>query len=510
VSTARVGILPVCRSRELLRPRLERYAVGVWWPPRLGKGPAPVPEADSKSGAANEPERAPRTDREIDAEVLARSPVPYAERSAHGAGEVSGRPALPEVQAKLAGAIGSTRRRGRYDLDPGHAHRADDDRNRSPRILNAAGPLRVDYGKRALAELEMLDVASAELSVFFEAWRHVDRTERWLREDLVHFDAPERREAVRLVASIQSTRAGLEARWQERLEEATARMIAEMRARLDELDHAGGGAWELSLAYRAASAIESELTHGLPTRRQDPATKAADVLIARAREVASRLEKDFDHAAAVLRERLLEGRYTRREFWAEAERADDIAASEILERSFFRPAAHVDRATPLELGMVYYAPSPVGVVLDIARTLELVPGDHVYDLGSGLGCVTSALGWLTDARVTGVEFDPAYVARARDLAREAKLARVDYVHGDARTADYSDGTVFYLFNPFVGPTMTEVLAKLRSVASDHPITICTFNCAATFQREPWLEESARTPHGLVIFKSRLVNMAQRP
>ncbi len=83
-------------------------------------------------------------------------------------------------------------------------------------------------------------------------------------------------------------------------------------------------------------------------------------------------------------------------------------------RAGFLPAALARRATydgPLAIGGGQTCSQP-RTVAAMLRLLEVRPGMHVLDVGSGSGWTTALLGHLTgpDGDVLGVEIDPALVA----------------------------------------------------------------------------------------------------
>ena len=75
--------------------------------------------------------------------------------------------------------------------------------------------------------------------------------------------------------------------------------------------------------------------------------------------------------------------------------------------------------------------------------------DVVFDLGSGDGRIPIAAARDFGARAVGIEIDPALVARARENARRAGVARsVTFRVGDMYAADLTGATVVTLFlNP---------------------------------------------------------------
>lgn len=142
---------------------------------------------------------------------------------------------------------------------------------------------------------------------------------------------------------------------------------------------------------------------------------------------------------------------------------------------------------PLAPEMVFYQPTPARHVLDMLARTALGPRDVLVDLGAGLGQVSMLAALCTGARAIGVEWQPAYVACAERAARTLRLDGVRFLAQDARAADLSGGTVFFLYTPFRGAVMREVLDGLRAQAARRPIRLCTFGpCSRVVAHETWL------------------------
>jgi hypothetical protein len=74
---------------------------------------------------------------------------------------------------------------------------------------------------------------------------------------------------------------------------------------------------------------------------------------------------------------------------------------------------------------------------------------------SGLGHVPLLVSMMTGAQSLGVEVQAAYVASARKCAQSLRLSRVQFIAQDARHADLSRGTMFYLYSPFKGSILAD-------------------------------------------------------
>lgn len=137
--------------------------------------------------------------------------------------------------------------------------------------------------------------------------------------------------------------------------------------------------------------------------------------------------------------------------------------------------------------MVFYQPTPARHVLDLLRRAAPGERDLLVDLGSGLGHVPLLAAICTPARALGIELEGAYVDCARRCAASLNLPRAAFIRQDAREADLSAGTLYYLYTPFSGSILRAVLDQLRREAARRAIRICTFGpCTAAVAAEPWL------------------------
>jgi Histone methylation protein DOT1 len=141
--------------------------------------------------------------------------------------------------------------------------------------------------------------------------------------------------------------------------------------------------------------------------------------------------------------------------------------------------------------MVPYQPTPVRHILHLITAAAVAEDDVFVDLGSGLGHVPLLVSMATGAQSVGVEVQPAYVASARQCAQNLHLSRVQFIAQDARDADISRGTVFYLYSPFKGSILADVLSALRRESMRRPIKICSLGpCTHRVSNEAWLKASA--------------------
>jgi precorrin-6B methylase 2 len=132
-------------------------------------------------------------------------------------------------------------------------------------------------------------------------------------------------------------------------------------------------------------------------------------------------------------------------------------------------------------------------------------GDVFYDIGSGLGQVSILVHLLSGVQAKGVEVEPAYCDYARRCARGLNLSQVEFINVDAREADYSDGTVFFLYTPFEGKMLEQVLERLKNESRTRRIRLYTYGpCTLQVTRQRWLErvdQNGNQVHRLAIFRT---------
>ena len=98
------------------------------------------------------------------------------------------------------------------------------------------------------------------------------------------------------------------------------------------------------------------------------------------------------------------------------------------------------------------------------------PDDVFYDIGCGMGRVLCVAARWRIKRVVGIELDQPLcdIARRNADRMRGRHAPIDVRCEDASTADLSDGTIYYLYNPFGPETMRDVLGRIRRSLADRP------------------------------------------
>jgi hypothetical protein len=149
---------------------------------------------------------------------------------------------------------------------------------------------------------------------------------------------------------------------------------------------------------------------------------------------------------------------------------------------------HIPEPTKnLEPEMVFYQKTPARVVFELTEKIKFTPDDVFIDIGSGLGQVPVLVNLLTGIAARGIEYEPTFVTYANACVAELNLPNVSFINTDARQADYSIGTIFFMFTPFKGDILQQVLSLLQKEAQHRKITLLTYGpCTVQVALQSWL------------------------
>jgi hypothetical protein len=91
------------------------------------------------------------------------------------------------------------------------------------------------------------------------------------------------------------------------------------------------------------------------------------------------------------------------------------------------------------------------------------------------------------------------VAQSREVAGGLGLTGVEFLHGDAATAEVPTGTVFFNYASFGPQVLRRVLEKLEAMARRRPLVFC----AVGFELPgvAWLEPRTSAVSELVFYDS---------
>jgi hypothetical protein len=163
--------------------------------------------------------------------------------------------------------------------------------------------------------------------------------------------------------------------------------------------------------------------------------------------------------------------------------------------------------TSLADELITYVPSGVAPIVQAVLDASLGPEDVFIDLGSGLGKAVMLAHLLSGARARGVEVQPALAAHADECASRLGLREVTFSVDDARDAELSNGTVFFLYLPFTGSVLARVLERLREVAAQRTILVCALGME--LRGCTWLFERESSSFWLSIYESRVPGVPPR-
>jgi Histone methylation protein DOT1 len=166
----------------------------------------------------------------------------------------------------------------------------------------------------------------------------------------------------------------------------------------------------------------------------------------------------------------------------------DMLLNGLLEVAFV-PAEPQER----QADMLFYQPPPARIILKLIDELHAAPEDIFYDLGSGLGHVPILVNLLTGIKTRGIELEESYVHYSGECLKKLGLPNVEFIHGDVRHVAYDDGTIFYMYTPFQGEMLRQVLVKLEAQSKQRPIRVCTYGpCTSQVGRQKWLQPIFQT------------------
>lgn len=160
-----------------------------------------------------------------------------------------------------------------------------------------------------------------------------------------------------------------------------------------------------------------------------------------------------------------------------------------------------DDGPELPRGCVPYLPCSADDLLRVVDHAPVGGHDVFVDIGSGVGRAAAFVHLLTGASAIGLEIQPRLVVSARALSARLLASRIPSIEGDAtKLAGFiTVGTVFFLYCPFSGERLEQVLAGLEPIARTRTIRVCSVDVALPSCRWLSLEKSPRV--GLEIYRS---------
>ena len=128
----------------------------------------------------------------------------------------------------------------------------------------------------------------------------------------------------------------------------------------------------------------------------------------------------------------------------------------------------------------------------VLRVLKPGPQDVFCDIGCGMGRIVCVAARKRVRKSIGVELlEPlCEIAQRNAASLRGRKAPIEIVCGDAATADLSEATVYFMFNPFGPESLRDTLENIRGSLSQRPraIKIAYYNSQylSVFEALRWL------------------------
>lgn len=130
-------------------------------------------------------------------------------------------------------------------------------------------------------------------------------------------------------------------------------------------------------------------------------------------------------------------------------------------------------------------------IRSMTKCLHLTANDTLYDLGSWYGRVLIYAAVNSPAQCKGIEIVPERVASCQAVRGRLQLDNLNFMTGNVLQQDYSDGNIFFLFNPFSRETLEAVGEQLKKLAEHKKIKIASRGSSTNyFHYQPRLQRIA--------------------
>jgi hypothetical protein len=162
-----------------------------------------------------------------------------------------------------------------------------------------------------------------------------------------------------------------------------------------------------------------------------------------------------------------------------------------------------DDGPDLPRGCVPYLPCSVDALLRLVDHAGVHDSDVFVDVGAGVGRAAALVHLLTGAPAIGIEIQRALVLASQDLTSRLNVSRCAQVEGDAAqlTGLITIGSVFFLYCPFSGERLEQVLDGLEAIARTRPIRVCCVDLPPLAR--PWLTPAPPVAGDLIVYRSTL-------
>lgn len=126
---------------------------------------------------------------------------------------------------------------------------------------------------------------------------------------------------------------------------------------------------------------------------------------------------------------------------------------------------------------------------EIFDFLQLKSSDILYDLGSGYGIILHyAAKRFPSTKMVGIEILAERYQYGEEIKENEKLDNITFYNGDMFEYDFSEGTVFYIFNPLYSSMYDRLIEKLKLIALKKQIIIIAESKCDCFDNTSWLTQ----------------------
>jgi hypothetical protein len=152
---------------------------------------------------------------------------------------------------------------------------------------------------------------------------------------------------------------------------------------------------------------------------------------------------------------------------------------------------------------VPHVPCSVDALLRVVDQTPVRASDVFVDVGSGLGRAMAIVHLLTGAAAIGLEIQRGLVLGSRELAARLPASTVSTIEGDAAAlaGTVANGSIFFLYCPFGGGRLTQLLDNLEPIARTRMLHVCCVDLP--LPPCPWLTRVPPASRDLSIFRSTI-------
>ena len=136
-----------------------------------------------------------------------------------------------------------------------------------------------------------------------------------------------------------------------------------------------------------------------------------------------------------------------------------------------------------------YGSTPLRTWDILISRVGLKKGTVVFEVGCGTGMGCFFLARRLQSTVVGIEYSDAFMRRAEWIHKRVRGPKPFFVHGDARTIDYSDADVVYLFSTTFTPELYHDLSlRLRETLIDGALVLSVSESLKPYASFPVIDQ----------------------